>query len=113
MKACVPGNNSLAEHFKSGETCPGSRPDWEPQALVTCLIQGISANQAKLDVPHLALPGRSSMPYRYTYLLVLGLLIAAPAQAAEKLPAGVACLLEDNAAELLPKLTNPWGDPGE
>jgi hypothetical protein len=35
------------------------------------------------------------------------------ASAAEKLPPGVLCLLEDNGAELLPKLTNPWGDPGE
>ena len=31
----------------------------------------------------------------------------------EKFPAGVVCLLEENAAELLPKLTNPQGDPGE
>jgi hypothetical protein len=47
-------------------------------------------------------------------LLVFGLAaVAVSAVAAERLPAGVVCLLEDNAAELLPKLTNPWGDPGE
>jgi hypothetical protein len=44
---------------------------------------------------------------------LLGLVVAGPTAAAEKLPPGVACLLEDNAADLLPKLTNPWGDPGE
>jgi len=44
-------------------------------------------------------------------LLPLALVGFAPA--AERLPPGVACLLEDNGAELLPKLTNPWGDPGE
>lgn len=38
---------------------------------------------------------------------------SAPVDAAEKLPPGVACLLEDNAAELLPQLTNPQGDSGD
>src|SRR5688500_9882508 len=33
--------------------------------------------------------------------------------AAERLPAGVACLLEENAAELLPQLSNPGGDLGD
>lgn len=48
-------------------------------------------------------------------LFCLGLagLAASDASSADKLPAGVICLLEDNAAELLPQLTNPWGDPGE
>ena len=46
-------------------------------------------------------------------VLVLAALAADFASAQEKLPSGVACLLEDNAAELLPKLTNPQGDPGE
>jgi hypothetical protein len=48
-------------------------------------------------------------------LICVGLVCLAigTAVSAEKLPAGVLCLLEDNAAELLPKLTNPWGDPGE
>ena len=46
--------------------------------------------------------------------MVIGLpWLADVARSAEKLPTGVACLLEENAAELLPKLTNPWGDPGE
>jgi hypothetical protein len=34
------------------------------------------------------------------------------ALSAEQQPDGVVCLLEENAAELLPKLTNPTGDPG-
>jgi hypothetical protein len=52
---------------------------------------------------------------RFLSILCLGLVCfwAGEAAAAEKLPPGVACLLEDNAAELLPKLTNPTGDPGE
>ena len=47
--------------------------------------------------------------------LILAALVATSGfvMAADKLPLGVACLLEDNGAELLPKLTNPWGDPGE
>lgn len=53
------------------------------------------------------------MCYRWTLLFVLSLAALTSAAAAEKLPPSVACLLEDNAAELLPKLTNPWGDPGE
>src|SRR4051812_4553205 len=52
------------------------------------------------------------MNYR-SALLVLCLANLATLAAAEELPPGVSCLLEDNAAELLPKLTNPWGDPGE
>src|SRR4051812_46596669 len=32
---------------------------------------------------------------------------------AAELPAPIALILEDNATELLPKLTNPTGDPGE
>jgi hypothetical protein len=39
--------------------------------------------------------------------------MGSPSAAADGLPRGVARLLEDNAAELLPKLTNPQGDPGE
>ena len=35
------------------------------------------------------------------------------ALAAERLPIGVACLLKDNGAELLPRLTNNGGDLGE
>jgi hypothetical protein len=46
-------------------------------------------------------------------LIVTTLATGAQATAADKLPPGVVCLLEDNAADLLPKLTNPWGDPGE
>lgn len=47
-------------------------------------------------------------------LIWLGMACVSTATAGtEKLPPGVTCLLEDNAAELLPKLTNPWGDPGE
>ena len=45
-------------------------------------------------------------------LLLLGLILAFPLTASGQLPPGVLCLLEENAAELLPKLTNPWGDPG-
>ena len=43
-------------------------------------------------------------------LMLLGL--AAGISAAD-LPPGVACLLEDNGAELLPQLTNPNGDSGD
>lgn len=52
---------------------------------------------------------------RYAILLVLGqvCLCADSARAAERLPKGVACLLEDNAAELLLQLTNPGGDGGQ
>jgi hypothetical protein len=35
------------------------------------------------------------------------------ARAQQSLPSGVACLLEDNGAELLSQLTNPGGDTGE
>jgi hypothetical protein len=45
-------------------------------------------------------------------LLLIGLALSSAVSAAEPVPAGVVCLLEDNAAELLPKLTNPGGDPG-
>jgi hypothetical protein len=45
-------------------------------------------------------------------VLLIGLSLSSAVSAAEPLPAGVVCLLEDNAAELLPKLTNPGGDPG-
>jgi hypothetical protein len=47
--------------------------------------------------------------------LLLGVLslLAQVAGAAERLPKGVACLLEDNGAVLLPQLTNPGGDLGE
>src|SRR5689334_3856812 len=37
---------------------------------------------------------------------------ALPGSALSELPPGVLCLLEDNAAERLPSLTNPGGDPG-
>jgi hypothetical protein len=54
------------------------------------------------------------MPKSHASVVLLGFVcFAATVHAAEKLPAGVACLLEENAAELLPKLTNPQGDPGE
>lgn len=50
-----------------------------------------------------------------TVPVLLGLICVIPhiALAAEVLPQGVACLLEDNANELLPQLTNPGGDLGE
>ena len=50
---------------------------------------------------------------RRHYAILLILAFTSAAVAAERLPAGVLCLLEDNGADLLPKLTNPWGDPGE
>lgn len=50
---------------------------------------------------------------RITILFVLACLPAQFSLAADGLPKGVACLLEDSAAELLPKLTNPQGDAGE
>ena len=46
-------------------------------------------------------------------LAVCCLFLAQTGAAAEPLPAGVVCLLEDNAAELLPLLSNPGGDLGE
>jgi len=52
-------------------------------------------------------------PSRLAILLVLACLPARTCLPAENPPTGVACLLEDSAAELLPKLTNPQGDPGE
>jgi hypothetical protein len=47
-----------------------------------------------------------------TYLFVLGLCVPIGALADEP-NSGVVALLEDDAAELLPKLTNPGGDLGE
>ena len=51
----------------------------------------------------------------YLSLAVIGLFGICPmiASAAEKLPAGVHCLLEDNGDTLLPLLTNNGGDGGE
>jgi len=66
--------------------------------------------------PYVTLPaGEKSVIKSHASCILAGItcLAASIAPAAEKLPAGVACLLEDNAAELLPKLTNPQGDPGE
>jgi hypothetical protein len=45
-------------------------------------------------------------------LSLLVLILALSETSAAELPPGVLCLLEENAGELLPKLTNPWGDPG-
>ena len=55
------------------------------------------------------------MSKMHDWLILAGLVgfAAHGAGAEDQLPAGVACLLADNAAELLPKLTNPQGDPGE
>lgn len=47
-------------------------------------------------------------------VLTAGLLaLVASTGAAEPVPQGVVCLLEDNAADLLPLLTNPGGDLGQ
>ena len=46
-------------------------------------------------------------------LALIALSIASGVSAAERLPKGVACLLDENGAELLPQLTNPSGDGGE
>jgi hypothetical protein len=55
------------------------------------------------------------MPRATAWPAILGVVILGGdiAFALDKLPKGVACLLEDNAAELLPQLTNPGGDGGE
>lgn len=55
------------------------------------------------------------MSKMHDWLILAGLVGFAVqgAGADDQLPAGAACLLADNAAELLPKLTNPQGDPGE
>jgi hypothetical protein len=47
--------------------------------------------------------------------VLLGSLCVSPhvARTADALPKGVACLLEENASDLLPQLTNPGGDLGE
>jgi len=51
---------------------------------------------------------------RCSWAICLILLISQLGWAADPLPrAGVVCLLEENAAELLPQLTNPGGDLGE
>lgn len=47
------------------------------------------------------------------FILAAALLLGQAGPAAERLPTGVTSLLEDNAAELLPLLTNPGGDLGE
>lgn len=55
------------------------------------------------------------MDARPACLVILGVygLFAQVIFAADTLPQGVARLLEDNGAELLPQLTNPGGDGGE
>ena len=46
-------------------------------------------------------------------LAPIALTVASVVNAADRLPQGVACLLDENGAELLPQLTNPSGDAGE
>ncbi len=47
------------------------------------------------------------------FLAQIALTVAGAVSAADRLPKSVACLLDENGAELLPQLTNPNGDGGE